>query len=84
MDHEQIDEMLTLAHMEPLCAKNLFESVILFILDDAELNNMLDTESEEFDPDELCCYARKVLLELDLPEIDAFLAELPDLDTDIW
>lgn len=26
----------------------------------------------------------KVLLELDLPEIDAFLAELPDLDTDIW
>lgn len=25
MDHEQIDEMLTLAHMEPLCAKNLFE-----------------------------------------------------------
>jgi transcriptional regulator with XRE-family HTH domain len=84
MDHEQIDEMLTLAHMEPLCAKNLFESVILFILDDAELNNMLDTESEEFDPDELCRYARKVLLELDLPEIDAFLAELPDLDTDIW
>ena len=83
MDHEQIDEMLTLAHMEPLCAKNLFESVILF-LDDAELNNMLDTESEEFDPDELCRYARKVLLELDLPEIDAFLSELPDLDTDIW
>ena len=27
MDHEQIDEMLTMAHMEPLCAKNLFESV---------------------------------------------------------
>ena len=45
---------------------------------------MLDTEWEKFDPDELCRYARKVLLELDLPEIDAFLSELPDLDTDIW
>ena len=33
MDREQIDEMLTLAHMEPLCAKNPFESVIIFILD---------------------------------------------------
>ena len=84
MDHEQIDEMLELAHMEPLCAKNAFESVIMFILDDASLNNMLDTESEEFDPDELCRYAREVLEEFDLPEVESFITELPEMDDDAW
>ena len=84
MDHDQIDEMLELAHMEPLCAKNAFESVIMFILDDASLKNMLDTESEEFDPDELCRYARKVLADFDLPEVDAFITELPEMDDDVW
>ena len=78
MDHEQIDYMLGLAHMEPLCAKNIFESVIMFILDDASLNNMLDERSEEYDPDELCRYARRTLEELDLPEIASFITELPE------
>lgn len=80
MDHDQIDEMLELAHMEPLCAKNIFESVIMFVLDDASLNNMMDTQSEEYDPDELCRYARSVLEGLDLPEIEAFITELPEID----
>ena len=80
MDHEQIDEMLELAHMEPLCAKNVFESVIMFILEDASLNNMLDTESEEFDPDELCRYARKIMGKLNLQEIESFITELPEMD----
>lgn len=84
MDHDQIDEMLGLAHMEPLCAKNIFESVIMYILDEASLNNMLDTDSEEFDPDELCRYARKVLEDLDLPEVKSFITELPEMDDDAW
>ncbi len=84
MDLEQIDEMLALAHMEPLCAKNIFESVIMFILEDARLNDMLNTESEEYDPDELCRYAREILEELDLPEVDSFIAELPEMDDDAW
>ena len=84
MDHEQIDEMLELAHMEPLCAKNIFESVIMFILDDASLNDLLDTESEEYDPDDLCRYARKILEDLDLPEVEAFISELPEMDEDVW
>ena len=84
MDHEQIDKMLELAHMEPLCAKNIFESVIMFILDDASLNNMLDMDSEDFDPDELCRYAREILETLDLPEVDAFITELPEMDDDAW
>ena len=78
MDHDQIDEMLELAHMEPLCAKNIFESVVMFILDDASLNDMLNTQSENYDPDELCRYARDVLKELDLPEVMAFISELPE------
>ena len=80
MDHDQIDEALRLAHMEPLCAKNIFESVIMFILDDASLNNMLDTGSDMFDPDELCRYAREVLEQLNLPEVEFFISELPEMD----
>ncbi|MCR5303207.1 MAG: helix-turn-helix domain-containing protein [Lachnospiraceae bacterium] len=82
MDHEQIDEMLELAHMEPLCAKNLFESVIMFILDDASLNDILDSESEDYDPDELCNYARRVLKEFNMPEVDEFISELNDYEED--
>lgn len=83
MDHEQIDEMLVLAHMEPLCAKNIFESVIMFILDDASLNDMLNIDSEDYDPDELCNYARDILSSLNLPEIEDFISELPEVD-DAW
>lgn len=83
MDHEQIDKMLELAHMEPLCAKNIFESVIIFILDDASLNDILDSESEDYDPDALCNYARKILSALSLPELEDFISELPEVD-DAW
>lgn len=83
MDHEQIDEMLQLAHMEPLCAKNVFESVIMFILEDASLNNILDVESDEYDPDELCRYAKDILSELELPEVVSFISELAEID-DEW
>lgn len=83
MDHEQIDEMLQLAHMEPLCAKNIFESVIMFILEDASLNNLLDQTSEDYDPEALCNYARNVLSKLKLPEIDSFLSELQE-EEDEW
>ncbi len=80
MDHDQINEMLSLAHMEPLCGKNLFESTIMFILEDASLNNMMDTSSDEYDPDELCNYARKILAQLKLPEMEDFIMELPEED----
>ena len=83
MDHEQIDEMLELAHMEPLCAKNVFESVIMFILDDASLNDMLNIESDDYDPDELCNYAREILCSLRLPEVEDFISELPEVE-DAW
>ena len=81
MDHEQVNEMLALAHMEPLCAKNIFESVIIFILEDAALNDILDPVEE--DPDALCRYAKKIMGELDLPEIDSFFREISEID-DEW
>jgi hypothetical protein len=79
-DHEQIDQMLTLAHMEKLCSKNIFESVIMFILDDACMNGMLETEDEYFDPDALCLYVKEVIEELNLPELEFFIAELPEVE----
>ncbi len=80
MDHEQINEMLALAHMEPLCAKNVFESVIIFILEDASLNDLMNTDADHYDPDDLCRYARNVLQQVDLPKIDGFLSELSEID----
>lgn len=79
MDHEQIDEMLSLAHMEPLCAKNVFESAIIFILDDASLNNLMDKGGENYDPDDLCRYAKKVLGKLNNNEIDLFISEISEI-----
>lgn len=80
MDHDQIDDMLKLAYMEPLCARNIFESVIMYILDDASLNNMLDEDSEDYDQDELCRYAKTVFNELKLPEAEFFISELMEID----
>lgn len=80
MDHDQIDQMLILAHMEPLCGRNVFESVVMFILDDASLNNMLDADAVNYDPDALCRYARKIMEELDIPEVGYFISELSDIE----
>ncbi len=84
MDHDQVDFMLELAHMEPLCAKNIFESVIMFILDDAELNDMLNRESRMYDPDwQLYQYARQIIEQIDLPEMEDFIDEL-SIDEEEW
>ena len=72
MDHEEVDEMLSLANMEKLYAKNPFELAIIYILEDAVLNNMVCTNGS----DKLCQYARSVLQQLDIPEIEEFLSEL--------
>jgi transcriptional regulator with XRE-family HTH domain len=80
MDHDQIDQMLMLAHMEPLCGRNVFESVVMFILEDASLNNMLDSDAVNYDPDALCRYAREVMEELDIPELASFISELSDIE----
>lgn len=82
MDRDQIDNMLELAHMEPLCANNIFESVIIFILEDASLNNMLEKENEDFNPDDLCIYAKRVIEEINIPEVNGFMSEIVEIDKD--
>lgn len=80
MDREQVDQMLEFAHMEPLYPKNIFESVILFILENGlECEELYDKDGY-FDSDGLCLYAKKVLGELKMPEFDWFLAEVSDVD----
>lgn len=80
MDMEQIDDMLDKAHMEPLCAKNIFESIIMYILEDASINNMLDVKKDNFDPDELCRQAKEVLSDFDIPEVEVFINEVLKID----
>ena len=55
----------------------------MFILEDASLNNVLDESSDDYDPDELLRYARHILEELDIPEVESFISELPEID-DEW
>jgi DNA-binding transcriptional regulator YiaG len=80
MDRSEIDEMLKLAHMEPLCAKNAFESVIIYILADAYKQRKLTAEAKFYDPDFLCDQARKILSYLNIPELNWFISEVHDIE----
>ena len=64
----------------------------LIVIENGQLNiYLLDNQvvwevgrmSKEHTPD-IPMHATTISRRHDLPEIDAFLAELPDLDTDIW
>ncbi len=78
MDLEQINQMLELAHMKELYANNPFEAAVIFILEDAKLNDKLDWESENFRLEDLSIYASEILHSLNLPDASAFLKELPE------
>ena len=83
MSKDEINEMLALAGMRPLYVKNLFENVIVYILTSAELNNIYVSDGENYDIDNLCNYAKTVFEELNIPELDFFLKELPS-EADEW
>lgn len=65
---EGLDEMLELAHMEPLCAKNPVEAMVIFAAMDAELNDMIQPIPKNLQfmyPNasmELCTHVRKIVL----------------------
>ena len=69
---DQINEMLQLAQMEPLCVKNLVESAIVFAVDDAELNDLICCDGGT----ELCNHVRMILKELDLSDAEKLLNDL--------
>ena len=74
MDVEQINEMLELAYMEPLYSKNIFESVIIYALENAKLEDQIFCDGT----DALCLYVKDIIEELDIEELDFFVKELPD------
>ena len=47
------------------------------------IRDRLTIDSEDYDPDELCNYARDILSSLNLPEVEDFISELPEVD-DAW
>lgn len=69
---DQINEMLQLAQMETLCAKNLVESAVTFAVDDAELNDLICCDGGT----ELCDHVRMILEELNLPDAEKLLNDL--------
>lgn len=75
MDIEQINEMLDMAHMEPLCAKNIFEGTIIYAIKDADRKGIFGT-----DVDVLLQHVKKVLEQLDNKEFEYFLQELEEID----
>lgn len=75
---DQMNTMLELAQMEPLCAKNPFESVIIYALENAELEGIISCDGT----DELCLYVKRILMSLNLEPFEFFMDELPDEESD--
>lgn len=76
-NHEQMDEMLEVAHMGPLYSKNVFESVIIYILESAVVLCEKEFQAIEDSTDYLLNYTRYVMEQLDIPEVKQFITELP-------
>lgn len=72
MTVEQINEMLSYAQMETLCAKNPVESAIIYTLNDAELNDNIICDGTN----DLCDLVRETLEALDLAGDDLLLNDL--------
>lgn len=72
MTVEQINEMLKLAQMETLCAKNPVESAIIFAVEEAELNDLIFCDGGS----ELCDYVKNILEELGIQDADKLLNDL--------
>ncbi|MBR3518390.1 MAG: helix-turn-helix transcriptional regulator [Lachnospiraceae bacterium] len=80
MDTEQVDLMLGMAHMEPLCAKNAYECAVMFILEDVK--RVEEYGREAFEPVE---HAVQILRKLGMEDEAKALAgtreEERELDT---
>lgn len=72
MTIEQINEMLQLAQMETLCAKNLVESAIIYAVEDADINDLICCDGGT----ELCQHVRKILEALDIPDAEKLLNDI--------
>ena len=80
LNYNEINEMLNIAHMEPLNAIHVADSVIIFILVNADRNEMMKGADEKQRADWLCIYAKEILSNLMLPELEMFYREFEDID----
>lgn len=78
--YEKINQMLMIAHMEPLQATNIAESVIIFILKNAGSNKMIMEANKKEKADLLCVFAKEIIKNLGLPELEVFYREFEDID----
>ncbi len=72
MDLEELNEMLELAQMEVLCAKNPVEAVLIFALEDARLNDAIVCDGT----DVLCNYVREIFEQLQIEDAEYILDDL--------
>lgn len=76
MDVDQINEMLSIAHMGPLYPKNIFEGVIMYSLNNAKEGNIINRNSDLFEWSGLFEVMIDDFIELNIPEIMDFISEL--------
>ena len=69
MTVDEINQMLTMAHMETLCPKNPVESAIMYAVTDAELCGKIGAGI-------LCDEVREVMEQLQIPDADRFLNDI--------
>ena len=79
MSAEQINEMLRLANMEELCAKNPFENSIIYALESAMLENIICQGT-----DCLRDYVKRVLCSLGFENVEFLLDEIKNEDGDVF
>jgi transcriptional regulator with XRE-family HTH domain len=72
MNLNEINDMLHMAHMETLYAKNPIECAIMYAIEDADLNDLIYCDGL----DELANHVKNVLISLDIPEALAYVEDL--------
>lgn len=75
MNLDEINEMLELAHMEKLYAKNPFESAIIYALIKADLEDLIVPGGID-----LCYVVKAILSKFDYKDVEFFMMELPEDD----
>lgn len=72
MTTNQINEILCLAQMEPLYAKNIVESAIIYAVEDADTNNLICCDGGT----ELCDHVRGILERLNIQDAEKLLNDI--------
>lgn len=72
MNLQELNEMLSLAKMEPLYSKNPVEATVIFALVEAELNDRIFRDGSN----DLCLFVKEKLIQMDLQESEYLIDDL--------